>query len=158
MSIAIRLAAPEDAALVLDMVREHALFEGEPKAVRASLEDYRRASAGPQPAFECLIAEVGGRTAGIALFFHNFSSWTGRRGVFLDDLFVREWARGRGVGEALVRQLARLALERGCLRLELSVMDGNPADGFYKRLGLRHADEWHPYRAEGEALERLAAD
>lgn len=154
----IRLATPGDAALVLAMVREHALLEGEPQAVRATEEDYRREGLREGGGFECLIAELDGRPAGIALFFHNFSSWTGRRGIFLDDLFVHEWARGRGLGAALVRRLARLALERGAVRLDLSVMDGNPADRFYERLGLRHTREWRPYRAEGEVLARLACD
>lgn len=156
MPVAIRLAVAGDAALILEMVREHAAHDGRPEAVRAGVEDFRHEGFGATPAFECLIAEADHRPAGIALFFQTFSSWTGRRGIFLDDLFVRAPARGRGVGAALMRRLATLAIERGCTRLDLNVLEGIAAHGFYRRLGLRHTAEWHPYRVDGTALKRLA--
>jgi GNAT superfamily N-acetyltransferase len=111
---------------------------------------------GPRPYCEVLLAEDGGTVVGFALFFHNFSTWEGRRGIYLEDLFVRDRARGLGVGRRLMAALARLALERGCRRLDLWVLHWNPARRFYEELGLRHMDDWLPYRAEGEALARLA--
>jgi GNAT superfamily N-acetyltransferase len=155
--VAVREATADDAGLILALVRELAAFErAGPDAVRATEDDLRREIAGPRPGFECLIAEVDGRPAGFALFFHNFSTWEGRRGIYLEDLFVREGARGLGVGRRLVADLARLALERGCRRLDLWVLHWNPARRFYEGLGLRHMDEWLPYRADREALARLA--
>jgi GNAT superfamily N-acetyltransferase len=152
----VRLAEPADAALILEMIHALATFEHERDKVVATLEDIRREGFGLHPAFECLIAESDGRPAGFALFFYNYSTWTGRRGIYLEDLFVQDWARGRGIGEALVRRLAGLALERGCARLDLWVLDWNPARGFYERLGITHMRDWLPYRCSGEALERLA--
>jgi GNAT superfamily N-acetyltransferase len=155
--VAVREATADDAALILELVRELAAFErAAPGAVRATEEDFRREIAGARPGFECLIAEVDGSPAGLALFFHNFSTWEGRRGIYLEDLFVRDRARGLGVGRRLMAALARLALERGCRRLDLWVLHWNPARRFYEELGLRHMDDWLPYRAEGEALARLA--
>ena len=152
----IRLAEPTDAALILEMIQALATFEQERDKVVATLDDIRREGFGTNPAFECLIAESDGQPAGFALFFHNYSTWTGRRGIYLEDLFVHDWARGRGVGEALLRGLAGLALERGCARLDLWVLHWNPARGFYERLGITHMQDWLPYRCRGEALERLA--
>ena len=153
----VRLATPDDAALILEFVRELAAFERAPEAVKASEEDYRRAMAGQHPSFECLIAEAGGRPAGTAVFFPTYSTWQGRPGLNLHDLYVREWARGSGVGRLLLTELARVALERGCARLDLHVLDWNPARRVYERAGLRHLDGWLPYRAEADALARLAA-
>lgn len=152
----IRLADAADAALILEMIHALATFEEERDKVVATLDDIRREGFGPNPAFECLIAESDGRSAGFALFFHNYSTWTGRRGIYLEDFYVHAWARGRGVGEALLRRLAGLALERGCARLDLWVLDWNPARGFYERLGITHMQDWLPYRCRGEALHRLA--
>ena len=152
----VRAAGPEDAGLILELVRELAAFEREPDAVAATAEDFRRELASDHPAFGCLIAELDGRPAGFALFFHNFSTWTGRRGIYLEDLFVRDSARGRGVGRRLIVELARLAVERGCARLDLWVLHWNPVRRFYEDLGLRWMEEWLPYRAEGERLVALA--
>lgn len=152
----VRLAEAADAALILELIHALAAFEAESDKVVATLDDIRREGFGPNPAFECLIAECDAKPAGFALFFHNFSTWTGRRGIYLEDLFVHDWARGQGVGEALLRRLAALALERGCARLDLWVLHWNPARAFYERLGITHMQEWLPYRCRGEALERLA--
>jgi GNAT superfamily N-acetyltransferase len=152
----IRLAEPADAALILELVRALAAFERAADKVEATVEDVRREGFGERPAFECLIAESDGEPAGFALFFHNYSSWTGRRGLYLEDIFVHDWARGRGVGEALMRRLAQLALERNCARLDLWVLEWNPARRFYERLGISHMQEWLPYRCSGAALQRLA--
>lgn len=154
--LSIRMATAADAEVILGLVRELAAFEQELDKVEATAEDFRREGFGPDPVFECLLAEVDGEAVGMALFFHNFSTWTGRRGIYLEDLYVRETARGRRVGEGLIRALARLAVERGCARLDLWVLHWNPARRFYERLGIEHMKEWLPYRARGEALLALA--
>src|SRR5690606_9123248 len=112
---------------------------------------------GPRPAFEALLAERDGKALGFALFFHNFSTWQGRRGLYIEDLYVTPAARGLKVGERLVRACAAIALQRGCPRLDLQVLDWNPARGFYERLGLQQQTAWLSYRATGEALATLAA-
>jgi GNAT superfamily N-acetyltransferase len=153
----VRTAGPEDAGLILELVRELAVFERAPASVAATAEDYRRELASKHPSFGCLIAELDGRPAGFALFFHNYSTWTGRRGIYLEDLFVRDRARGRGVGRRLLVELARVAVARGCPRLELSVLDWNPARRFYEGLGFRWKHDWLGYRLDGDALAALAA-
>jgi GNAT superfamily N-acetyltransferase len=156
--VTVRGATAGDAALILGLVRELAAFErAAPDAVRASEDDFRREIAGPRPSFECLIAELDGSPVGLALFFQTFSAREGRRGVYLEDLYVREQARGIGVGRRLMAALARLALERGWCRLDLRVLHGNPARRFYEELGLRHVEAAGlPYSAESEVLARLA--
>ena len=152
----IRLAGADDAGLILELIHALAAFENESDKVEATVDDIRREGFGERPAFECLIAENDGRPAGFALFFHNFSTWTGKKGIYLEDLFVHDWARGRGVGEALLRRLAAIALERDCARLDLWVLEWNPARGFYERLCIAHMHEWLPYRCRGSDLQRLA--
>lgn len=156
--ITTRPATPEDAGTVLALVRELAGFErAPPDAVKATEADLRRGLAGPRPAFECLIAEAGGEPVGMAVFFPTFSTSEGRPGLQLHDLYVREAARGTGAGRALVSALARVALERGCTRLDPDVLDWNPARGFYEHAGLTRMDGWSFYRAGLGALVRLAA-
>lgn len=156
--VTIRPATPDDAGLVLGLVRGLAAFERAPDAVRATEDDLRRGLAGPRPAFECLLAEAAdGEPAGMAVFFPTYSTWEGRPGLKLHDLFVRERARGTGVGRRLLAALARVALERGCTRLDLDVLDWNPARRFYERSGLRRQRGWLAYRADAPALARLAA-
>ncbi|OYU02291.1 MAG: N-acetyltransferase [Sphingomonadaceae bacterium PASS1] len=113
---------------------------------------------GPRPYAEVLIGEIDRTPQGFALFFHNFSTFEGRPGIYLEDLFVRPDARGSGLGKALLGKLAALAVERDCARLEWSVLDWNtPAIDFYKALGARPMDEWTVYRVDGDALTGLAA-
>ncbi|KDM68045.1 GCN5-like N-acetyltransferase [Acidiphilium sp. JA12-A1] len=113
---------------------------------------------GPQPLARAVLAEADGAVAGFALFFTSFSTWTGRAGLYLEDLFVLPAARGRGIGRALLRHLAREAVRLGCARLEWSVLDWNrPAIDFYQSLGAVPLDEWTRYRLKGEALAALAA-
>lgn len=113
---------------------------------------------GAQPLARAVLAEADGAVAGFALFFTSFSTWTGRAGLYLEDLFVRPEARGRGVGRALLRHLAREAVRLGCARLEWSVLDWNrPAIDFYQSLGAVPIDQWTRYRLKGEALAALAA-
>lgn len=152
----IRPATPADVPVILRFVRELAAFEREPDAVKATEADLRDALFGPKAAAETVIA-VDGEPVGFALFFHNFSTWTGRRGLYLEDLYVTPAARGRGVGAALLRHLAGVALDRGCARFEWAVLDWNvDAIGFYRALGAVGKDEWIVQRVEGAALERLA--
>ena len=105
-----------------------------------------------------MIAELDGAPVGFALFFHTYSTWEGTAGIHLEDIFVEEAARRHGVGKRLMQRLAAIALERGCARLELQVLDWNPARDFYRRLGLEHMQEWLLYRVNGQALRALARD
>ena len=153
----VRPAAPGDVAVILGFVRDLAAFEREPDAVEASENTLAEALFGARPAAEAVIAELDGSPAGFALFFHNFSTWTGRRGLYLEDLYVTPEARGRGVGGALLRHLADIAVERGCGRFEWSVLDWNEdAIRFYRGLGAVPMDQWTVQRVTGDALRRLA--
>ena len=156
-AVAIRFATDDDAPLLLSLIRELAAYERAPEAVVATADDLRRHGFGPQPKFEALLAFVDGRAAGFALFVPNFSTWLGQIGLHLEDLYVCDWARGAGVGRRLVARLASLALARGWTRLDLAVLDWNPARGFYRRLGFEERAVWLPCRAEGAALADLAA-
>ena len=157
MSLAIRPATRADVPTVLRFIRELAAFEREPDAVAATEELLEEALFGAPPAAEAVIAEAEGAPVGFALFFHNFSTWTGRRGLYLEDLYVTPEARGRGVGEALLRHLAGVAVERGCARFEWSVLDWNEAAiAFYRKLGAVGMDGWTVQRVEGDAMAKLA--
>ncbi len=156
--IRIREAAPGDVPLVLSLIRELAAYERAPGQARATPEQLREALFAPRPACECLIGEIDGVARGFALFFHTFSTWEGRRGLYLEDLFVRPSARRQGLGRALLRHLARLAMDRGCARFEWAVLDWNsPAIEFYRGLGARPMDEWTTFRLDADALASLAA-
>lgn len=157
-TIAIRPARPADAGAILAMIRELAAFERAPDAVKATEADLLRDGWGPAPKFEALIAELDGVPSGFALFFHNYSTWEGRAGIHLEDLYVTERARGYGLGRRLMAALAAVAIDRGCKRLDLSVLDWNPARRFYDRIGMVRMAEWLPYRLTGDALARLAAE
>jgi len=157
VTVAIRPATPGDVATVLRFVRELAAFEREPDAVVATEPMLAEALFGACPPAEAVIAERDGVAVGFALFFHNFSTWTGRRGLYLEDLYVTPEARARGVGAALLRHLAALALDRGCARFEWSVLDWNAdAIAFYRKLGAVGQDGWTVQRVDGDALVRLA--
>lgn len=154
----IRQATPDDAALVLRFIRELAEYEREPLAVEATEEGLRAQLAMRQPPFECLLAELDGEACGFALFFQSYSTWRGRPGIYLEDLFVSAARRGRGVGKALLGRVAHLAVERGCARLEWAVLDWNqPAIDFYRALGATPMSEWTVFRLSGAALTRCAA-
>jgi GNAT superfamily N-acetyltransferase len=154
---ALRPARPDDVPLILALVRELAEYERAPEACHATEAALAESLFGPRPHAEVVIAEADGGPAGFALFFHNYSTWEARRGLYLEDLFVRPAFRGRGVGRALLEHLARVAVERGCARFEWAVLDWNePAIGFYRALGARPMDEWTVMRLDGDALRRLA--
>lgn len=150
-------ARPEDVPLILTFVRELAEYERAAEKVVATEENLREALFGERHVAEAVIARVGDEPAGMALFFHNFSTWTGVYGLYLEDLYVRPEMRGRGTGRALLAHLARLARERGCARFEWAVLDWNePAIRFYQNLGAIPAQGWRIFRMTGDALERLA--
>lgn len=155
----LRPAQEADLATIVELIHALAEYEREPDAVELDPETLRRHLFGPRPFAEVLLAETDdGRSAGFALYFHNFSTWKGRPGVYLEDLFVRPEHRGQGFGRDLLAEIARVACERGCARLEWSVLDWNaPAIGFYRALGAEPLDEWTTFRLTGTALERLAA-
>ena len=152
-------AQPADAALIVALVRELAEYERLLQDVRITTDDVRRDLFGPRAFAEAVIARVGDEPVGFALWFHNYSTFAGRPGLYLEDLFVRPAFRGRGYGEALLRYLARVTVERGCARFEWSVLDWNePALAFYRKLGAVPMDEWTVQRVSGTALRRLAGE
>jgi GNAT superfamily N-acetyltransferase len=155
--IRIRDAVPEDVPAILRMIRELAEFERQPDAVVATEADLLRDGWGPHKRFACRMAELDGAAVGFALWFHSYSTWEGRAGIYLEDLYVSPAARGRGVGERMIVDLAQIALREGFRRLDLSVLDWNPARSFYHRLGFEHRSDWLSYRITGEALTALAA-
>ncbi|MCU1600598.1 MAG: GCN5-related N-acetyltransferase [Frankiales bacterium] len=153
----IRSATPYDVPILLQLVQELAAYEKEPDAVRATEVDLQAALFGPDPSASAHVAELDGQVVGFALWYPTFSTWTGRPGLWLEDLFVRPEARGAGLGKALLVELARLCVERGWTRFEWWVLDWNePAQGFYRSLGARPEDEWTVWRVDGGALTALA--
>lgn len=157
--ITIRTAVPADIPRILFFVKELAEFEREADKVVATEELLHQAMFGDdRPAAEAVIADLDGRPVGMALFFHNFSTWTGWRGLYLEDLYVTPEARGAGVGTALLKHLAGIAVDRGCTRFEWAVLDWNVnAQKFYQSMGAVPMDEWRINRVTGDALTRLAA-
>jgi GNAT superfamily N-acetyltransferase len=161
----IRPATPADIPEILALIRELADYEKEPASAVATHADLHRALFGTSDVdgkgagiAECLLAEQGGAIGGFALFFMNFSTWTGKPGIYLEDLFVRPALRGHGLGKALLVILAQIAVQRGCARMEWSVLDWNtPAIEFYRSLGAVAMDGWTVNRVTGPALQRLAA-
>jgi GNAT superfamily N-acetyltransferase len=156
-AITIRFATEDDCALLLRLIRELAAYERAPDAVVATEADLRRHGFGSDPQFEAILAFLGGEAAGVALFHSRFSTWLGRPGMYLEDLYVAETARGHGVGRRLMARLAAIAVERGWGRIDFQVLDWNPARSFYHRLGMAHIDGWLRYGADSNALHRLAA-
>ena len=153
----VRPATPADVPALVTMIRELAAYELAPEQARAGEADIARALFGPDPAVFAHVAQVDGEPVGFAIWFLSFSTWLGRHGVYLEDLFVRPAFRGRGLGRALLAELAGIAVERGLGRLEWAVLDWNePAIGFYRSLGAARRAEWTTHRLTGEALRALA--
>jgi GNAT superfamily N-acetyltransferase len=153
----IRPAVPNDAELIVQFIRDLAEYEREPQAVIATAADILRDGFGPEPKFRTLIAEWNGNAAGFALFFLTYSTWLGRQGLYLEDLFVRPEFRGNGIGKALLRELARTALAENCYGMKWQVLDWNtPAIDFYEALGAKLQKEWLSVRIMGEPLKTLA--
>ena len=157
-NIRIRFATLDDAGLLLRLIRDLAAYERAPDAVVATEEDLRRHGFGPERQFEALLAFLDGEPAGFALFHPRFSTWLGRPGVYLEDLFVIQAARGKGVGRRLMTRLAAIAVERGWERIDFQVLDWNTARGFYRRLGIEHLGDWLRYGGDAAALRRLAGE
>ena len=156
--LSIRPATIDDVPLIRALIGELAEYERLGDAAVATDADLRAQLFGERPAAEVLIGEVDGEPAGFALFFHNFSTFLGKRGLYLEDLFVRPAFRGSGLGRHLMASLARIAVQRDCGRFEWSVLDWNaPAIGFYRTLGATGMDEWTVQRLEGDALRALAS-
>ncbi len=156
--LSIRAATAADIPLIAQFIRELAEYERLADAAVATEDGLREQLFGAKPAAEVLIAEADGEAAGFALFFHTFSTFLGKRGLYLEDLFVRPDFRGFGIGKHVMAALARIAVQRDCGRFEWSVLDWNaPAIGFYRRLGAVGMDGWTVQRLEGDALHALAA-
>jgi GNAT superfamily N-acetyltransferase len=157
MATTIRSATRADVPLILKFIRALATYEREPDAVTATEADLLRDGFGPNPFYFCLIAEHDGQAAGFALYFFNYSTWVGRPGLYLEDLFVPPEFRGLGVGKALLKKVAAIAIEKNCPRLQWEVLDWNtPAIDFYRAMGAEFLDAWRNVRVSGEALRRLA--
>lgn len=158
MTTKIRNAQPADVPQILAFIHGLAEYERAPQEVTATEEGLLRDGFGPNPFYFCLIAEQGGEPAGFAFFFFNYSTWKGRAGVYLEDLYVEPRFRGLGIGKALLQRVAAFALERGCQRLQWEVLDWNtPAIDFYRAMGAEFLTEWLNVRIQGEPLARLAA-
>ncbi len=157
MATTIRPAVAEDVPQILEFIRALAKYEREPDAVTATETDLLRDGFGPNPYYWCLIAEHDSKSAGFALCFFSYSTWLGRAGVYLEDLFVLPELRGLGIGKALLQRVAAIAVEKDCPRLGWEVLDWNaPAIDFYRAMGAEFLDAWRNVRVTGEALRRLA--
>lgn len=155
----IRPSTTQDSALILGFIRELADYEKLAYEVSATAQDVRTQLFGPHPKAECVIAELDGAPIGFALYFHNFSTFLAKPGLYLEDLYVKREFRGQGYGRRLLSYLAKLALARGCGRFEWAVLDWNePAIRFYQSLGAKIMDAWRINRLTGNALEKLAAE
>jgi GNAT superfamily N-acetyltransferase len=155
--LSIRPATTQDARLILEFIRDLAEYERAPDAAVATESDLLRDGFGPNPKFQCVIAEWGGQPAGFAFYFYNYSTWQGRPGLYLEDLFVRPQYRGKSIGKALLVHLAQVAVRENCGRFQWQVLDWNtPAIQFYESLGAKKLTEWLTMRVEGEDIEKLA--
>ena len=156
-NFAVRMATLDDVPVILDLIRALATYERAPNEVTATEKGLVEVLFGEKPAAEVLLAFENEAAIGFAVFFHNFSTWLGRPGLYLEDLFVRPEERGKGYGRALLERLAQIAKERGCGRMEWAVLDWNdPAIQFYRKLGAQPMDEWTVFRLTEEGIGKLA--
>ena len=156
--ITIRTAGPADAGTIVRLIGELAAYEDLVDLVRITEADVLRDGFGERPCFECLLAEADGQALGFAIHRPSYSTFDGRPGLYVEDLFVAESARQLGIGRLLMARLAAIARERGCTRMGLAVLHWNPAREFYHRLGFAQVEDWLSYHLSGDALARLAAD
>lgn len=158
-NFAIRSAAVGDVPIILELIHDLATYERAPDQVTATGEQLTDVLFGEKPAAEVLLAFEGDAPAGFAIFFHNFSTWLGRPGLYLEDLFVKPEHRGKGYGRALLVYLAHVARDRGCGRMEWAVLDWNePAIDFYKKLGAVPLDDWKIFRLTRDGIAKLAGE
>ena len=156
-NFAIRPATAADVPIILELIRALATYERAPNEVTATEDGLNKVLFGEKPAAEVLLAFENETAVGFAVFFHNFSTWLGRPGLYLEDLFVRPEDRGKGYGRALLIHLAKIARDRGCGRMEWAVLDWNdPAIQFYHKLGAKPMDEWTVFRLTRDGIKRLA--
>ena len=157
--LTIRDATPADISLIQQFIRELAEYERAPESAIAAREDLLRYGFGPDRKYRCLMAEWEGTPAGFALFFNNFSTWLGRPGIYLEDLFIRPEFRAKGIGRAMMRHLAQIALRENCYGVRWQVLDWNePAIRFYEGFGAEKQGDWVSYRLMGDALKRFAGE
>ena len=157
-SFEIRTTTEADVPIILGLIRDLATYEREPDAVVATEEGLREVLFGAKPSAEVLLALESGEPVGFAVYFYNFSTWLGRPGLYLEDLFVRPEKRGKGYGRALLERLAQIARERGCGRMEWAVLDWNdPAIQFYRKLGAEPMNEWTVFRLTADGIAKLAS-
>lgn len=155
--LTIRKATTADAPLILNFIRGLAEYEREPKAVVATEDDLLRDGFGPEPKYRCILAEWDNAPAGFAIFFYNYSTWRGRPGLYLEDLFVLPEMRGKGIGKALLQHIAQIAMRENCYGIRWLVLEWNePAIRFYESLGAELLGEWETMLLTGPALSRLA--
>src|SRR5262245_33971142 len=155
-TVVVRPATVDDVELLHRFAIDLATYEDEPDAVTSTPQTLARDGFGQDPQFAALIAERGGRPIGFVLYTFNYSVWTAARGIFIEDIWVVPAERRGGVARALMQALARECLDKGLKRIDLNVLDWNPARAFYERLGFEWIRNWLPYRVSGEALEKLA--
>jgi len=157
--LTIRTATPTDTALMLKFIKGLAEYERAPNSVVATEEDLLRDGFGPNPKYRCVIAEWDSQPAGFAFFFYNYSTWRGRAGLYLEDLFVIPEMRGKGIGKALLQRVAEIAMLENCYGIAWMVLEWNePALKFYESLGAEMLGDWETMRLTGAALERLAKE
>lgn len=150
-------AVPQDCEVILELIKDLAEYEKAPHEVKATVEDLRQTLFSSQPSAFCDLVKVKGETVGFALWFLNYSTWQGKYGIYLEDLFIKPEFRGLGFGKSLLRHLARICVEKGYGRLQWWVLDWNkPAIDFYLSLGAEAMDEWTVFRVSGDALQKLA--
>ena len=156
-NVAIRPATAADVPIILELIRALATYERAPNDITATEDGLSKVLFGEKPAAEVLLAFENETAVGFAVFFHNFSTWLGRPGLYLEDLFVRPEDRGKGYGRALLIHLAKIARDRGCGRMEWAVLDWNePAIQFYRKLGAKSMDEWTVFRLKRDGIAKLA--
>ncbi len=153
----IRRATAKDIPIVLSFIRQLAEYEREPQAVLATEKDLKRDGFSRHPKFHAVIAKWNDEPVGMAFYFYNYSTWKGRPGIYLEDIIIRSEFRGRGIGKALMRHLARIAVARKCYGIRWEVLDWNTtAKAFYRSLGAKFSDHWQTMQIQGESLQQLA--
>jgi GNAT superfamily N-acetyltransferase len=154
----IREATPDDVPVILTLIKELAEFERLPDQVVATGEILRESLFGERASARSLVVEIGGAPVGFAVYFHNFSTFVGRSGLYIEDIYIRPEHRGTGIGKAIMQHLARVAIGEGCRRIEMAVLHWNPARGFYERFGAEAMEDWIIYRISGDAIRRLTEE